>query len=212
MRKRSDKPDFEKSAGMGLSFLLTVRPPTVETSGRVSWPTLPLSSSSASSEKMNRGPPLRASCALLARRGKEIAGMRRRPVSGPEGSMLSNLGRQIHGKAREIPSQGWKTFLRNHADGIASIDLFVVPTLSFRLLYGLVILQHGRRQILWSGVTAHPTAEGIARQLTEACSWKRQSLPFRTQLGLRLFALGLNRPSVSVAYKSQPFEIGAANG
>jgi hypothetical protein len=38
------------------------------------------------------------------------------------------------------PSQGWKTFIRNHADGIASMDLFVVPTLSFRLLYSLVIL------------------------------------------------------------------------
>jgi hypothetical protein len=66
------------------------------------------------------------------------------------------------------PSQGWRTFLRNHADGIASMDLFVVPTVSFRLLYGLLILQHDRRQILWLGVTAHPTAEWIARQLTEA--------------------------------------------
>src|SRR5271169_3657284 len=72
---------------------------------------------------------------------------------------------------RKPPSQGWKTFLRNHADGIASIDLFVVPTLSFRLLYGLLILQHGRRQLLWLGVTAHPTAEWIARQLTEAFGW-----------------------------------------
>jgi hypothetical protein len=43
---------------------------------------------------------------------------------------------------RKPPSQGWKTFLRNHADGIASIDLFVVPTLSFQLLYGLLILSH----------------------------------------------------------------------
>jgi hypothetical protein len=60
---------------------------------------------------------------------------------------------------RKPPSQGWKTFLRNQADGIASMDLFVVPTLSFRLLYGLLILSHGRRQILWVGVTAHPTAE-----------------------------------------------------
>jgi hypothetical protein len=40
-------------------------------------------------------------------------------------------------------SQGWKTFLRNHADGIASIDLVIVPTIRFRLLYGLVILRHG---------------------------------------------------------------------
>jgi hypothetical protein len=57
---------------------------------------------------------------------------------------------------RRPPSQGWKTFLRNHADGIASMDLFVVPTLSFRLLYGLLILYHGHRQILRLAVTAHP--------------------------------------------------------
>jgi hypothetical protein len=52
-------------------------------------------------------------------------------------------------RGRRPPSQGWKTFLHNHADGIASMDLFVVPTISFRLLYGLLILHHGRRQILW---------------------------------------------------------------
>ena len=75
-------------------------------------------------------------------------------------------------RRRKPPSQGCKTFLRNHADGIASMDLFVVPTLSFRLLYGLLILKHGRRQMLWLGVTAHPTAEWIARQLTEACGWE----------------------------------------
>jgi transposase InsO family protein len=75
-------------------------------------------------------------------------------------------------KHRRPPSQGWKTFLRNHADGIASIDLFVVPTISFRVLYGLLILRHGRRHMLWLGVTANPTAEWIARQLTEACGWE----------------------------------------
>jgi len=51
------------------------------------------------------------------------------------------------------------------------MDLFVVPTISFRLLYALLILQHGRRQILWLGVTAHPTAEWIAHQLTESYGW-----------------------------------------
>src|SRR5258707_3706114 len=75
-------------------------------------------------------------------------------------------------RGRRPPSQGWKTFLHNHADGIASMDLFVVPTISFRLLYGLLILHHGRRQILWLGVTAHPTAEWIWHQLTEAYGWK----------------------------------------
>jgi hypothetical protein len=62
-------------------------------------------------------------------------------------------------RRRGPPSQGWKTFWRNHADGVAAMDLFVVPTISFRLLYGLLIIGHGRRQILWLGVTAHPTAE-----------------------------------------------------
>jgi len=55
---------------------------------------------------------------------------------------------------RRPPSQGWRTFLRNHAEGIASIDLFVVPTASFRLLYGFLILQHGRRELLSLGVAA----------------------------------------------------------
>ena len=76
-------------------------------------------------------------------------------------------------KRRGPPSQGWKTFLNNHADGIAAMDLFVVPTISFHLLYGLLIMGHGRRQILWFGVTSHPSAEWIANQLTEACGWEQ---------------------------------------
>ncbi len=60
-------------------------------------------------------------------------------------------------RRRRPPSQGWSTFLRNHADGIAAMDLFVVPTISFRLLYGLLILRHDRRRILWLGATPHPT-------------------------------------------------------
>jgi Integrase core domain len=75
-------------------------------------------------------------------------------------------------RRRGGPSQGWRTLLCNHADGIASMDLFVVPTLSFRLLYGFLILRRRRRRIMWLGVTANPTAKGIARQLTEACGWE----------------------------------------
>jgi transposase InsO family protein len=75
-------------------------------------------------------------------------------------------------KRRRPPPQAWKTFLRNHADGIASMDMFVVPTISFRLLYGLLILQHARRELLWLAVTAHPNAQWIAQQLTEAYGWK----------------------------------------
>jgi transposase InsO family protein len=75
-------------------------------------------------------------------------------------------------KGRRPRGQGWKTFLHNHADCIASMDFFVVPTASFRLLYGLLTLQHVRRELLWLGVTAHPTAEWIAQQFTEAFGWR----------------------------------------
>ena len=69
------------------------------------------------------------------------------------------------------PSQGWKTFLRNQTAGIASIDLFVVRTISFRLLYGLVILRHARRRLVSISVTSSPTAEWIAGQVTDAFPW-----------------------------------------
>ena len=63
------------------------------------------------------------------------------------------------------PSQGWRTFLSNHADGIAALDLFVLPTIAFRILYCLVIIRHGRR--IWR-VTENPTAEWISGQITQA--------------------------------------------
>src|SRR5262245_18975051 len=69
------------------------------------------------------------------------------------------------------PSQGWRTFLNNHVDGIAAIDLFVLPTITFRLLYCLVILRHGRRLWVSFGVTTNPTAEWISRQITETFPW-----------------------------------------
>ena len=73
-------------------------------------------------------------------------------------------------RRRGPPSQGWKTFLRNHAPDIAAIDLFVVPAIGFKLLYGLAIIHLERRRLVWTNVTANPTAEWIARQITEALS------------------------------------------
>ena len=69
------------------------------------------------------------------------------------------------------PSQGWRTFLRNHAPDIAAMDLFVAPTIGFDLLYAFVIVRLDRRDIVWINVTANPTAEWIARQITEAFPW-----------------------------------------
>ena len=70
-------------------------------------------------------------------------------------------------KRRGPPSQGWRTFLRTHAPDIAAMDLFVVPTIGFKLLYGLVIVRIDRRDLVWINVTTNPTAEWIARQITD---------------------------------------------
>jgi hypothetical protein len=61
------------------------------------------------------------------------------------------------------PSQGWRTFLRNHAPDTAAMDLFVVPTLGFDLLYAYIIVRLDRRELVWINVTPHPTAEWVAR-------------------------------------------------
>ena len=74
-------------------------------------------------------------------------------------------------KRRGPPSQGWRTFLRNHAPDVAAMDLFVVPTIGFSLLYALVIVRLGRRELVWINTTLNPSAEWIARQLMEAFPW-----------------------------------------
>ena len=74
-------------------------------------------------------------------------------------------------KRRGPPSPGWRTFLRSHAPDIAAMDLFIAPTIGFDLLYVLVIVQLERRKLVWINVTPHPTAEWIARQITEAFPW-----------------------------------------
>jgi transposase InsO family protein len=82
----------------------------------------------------------------------------------------STVGRYMV-QRRRPPSQDWKTFLRNHVAGIASLDLFVVRTISFKLLYGLVILRHARRRLVTIAVTTNPTDQWIAGQVTDAFPW-----------------------------------------
>ncbi len=74
-------------------------------------------------------------------------------------------------RGRRPPSQSWKTFLYNHAHAIAAIDLCIVPTVTFERLFAFLVVGHGRRQLLWIEVTRHPTAEWLARQITEAFPW-----------------------------------------
>ena len=110
-------------------------------------------------------------------------------------------------KRRGPPSQGWRTFLRNHAPDIAAMDLFVVPTLGFDLLYAFIIIRLDRRDLVWINVTTHPTAEWIARQITEAFPWNeaphylirdRDSI-YGSMVTHRLRAMGIRDKPISPA-------------
>jgi transposase InsO family protein len=69
------------------------------------------------------------------------------------------------------PSQTWRTFLKNHMMSMVSIDFFMVPTATFRILFVLVILSHNRRQVVHFNVTSNPTAMRTAQQMVEAFPW-----------------------------------------
>jgi hypothetical protein len=69
------------------------------------------------------------------------------------------------------PRPGWLTFLRDHSTQIPAMDLFVVPSVTFELLYAFIIVKLARRDLLWINVTSHPTAECITHQITEAFPW-----------------------------------------
>ena len=69
------------------------------------------------------------------------------------------------------PSQGWKTFLKNHSHEIVSVDFFTVPTVSCQILYVFLMIENSTRRIVHFNVTAHPTMEWTSRQLVEAFPW-----------------------------------------
>jgi putative transposase len=74
-------------------------------------------------------------------------------------------------RPKKPPSPTWKTFLKNHVQDLVALDFFVVPTVTFRVLFVLVILAHERRRIVHFNVTEHPTAEWTAQQVVEAFPW-----------------------------------------
>src|SRR5260370_34368942 len=83
---------------------------------------------------------------------------------------------------RKLPSQTWRAFLNNHAKGLVSADFFVVPTISFHLLFVFVILDHDRRRPVHFAVTSNPTTEWTARQLLEAFPWDNADTSTRASL------------------------------
>jgi len=74
-------------------------------------------------------------------------------------------------RTRRPPSQTWRAFLNNHASQLASTDFFVVPTVTFRLLFVFIVLAHQRRRVIHFNVTAHPSSEWTARQIAQAFPW-----------------------------------------
>jgi hypothetical protein len=106
--------------------------------------------------------------------GETHLGARRASTANYSSSALPPLNQSVAKymvKRRGPPSQGWRTFLHNHAPDIAAMDLFVVPTIGFKLLYAFVIVRLNRRDLVWINVTTNPSAEWIARQITEALPW-----------------------------------------
>jgi hypothetical protein len=110
-------------------------------------------------------------------------------------------------RRRGPPSQSWKTFLRNHFPDIGAIDMFVVPTIGLKLLYGLVIITLQRRRLVWINVTANPTADWIARQITEAFPWEQaprylirdRDASYGHAVTQRLAAMGIRDPTNGAA-------------
>ena len=72
---------------------------------------------------------------------------------------------------RKPPSQSWRTFLKNHAKEMVSIDFFTVPTIRFQVLYVFLVMAHDRRRVLHFNVTAHPSAEGRRSNWVQAFPW-----------------------------------------
>ena len=113
------------------------------------------------------------------------------------------------------PSQRWRTFLSNHRADIAAMVLFVVPTIGFDLLYALIIVRLARRDLVRINVTADPTAEWIARQITEAFPWdeaprhliRDRDRVYGAEVKRRLRAMGIRDKPIAPA---SPWQNGVA--
>jgi transposase InsO family protein len=109
-------------------------------------------------------------------------------------------------RSRRPPSQTWRTFLTNHANQIMAVDLFVVPTVTFRLLFVLVILAHDRRRIVRMAVTKHPTAAWTAQQLRNAFSEHETRYPLHDRdsifADVATTIVGMNIQAVRTAPRS----------
>ena len=82
----------------------------------------------------------------------------------------ATVGRYLPWRPK-VPSPTWRSFLHNYLTDIAAIDMFVVATATFQLLYALIVLGHDRRRIIHFDVTPNPTQAWLSSQMTEAFPW-----------------------------------------
>jgi putative transposase len=82
----------------------------------------------------------------------------------------ATVGRHLPRRPK-APSPTWRSFLRNHMTVIAAVDMFMVATVTFKLLYAVIVLSHQRRRVIHFEVTQNPTQAWLARQITEAFPW-----------------------------------------
>jgi len=75
-------------------------------------------------------------------------------------------------RPRKPPSPTWRAFLENQVKDLASVDFFVVPTVTFKVLFVFVVLTHFRRRVVHFNITEHPTAHWTAQQISEAFAWE----------------------------------------
>jgi transposase InsO family protein len=92
---------------------------------------------------------------------------RRTAEAGPSG--LPGDGFEVQLRSRRPSSQAWRTFLENHARELIALDFFTVPMATFRVLFVLVVLSHGRRRLVQFKSRRIRPRNGRARQLLEAC-------------------------------------------
>jgi hypothetical protein len=97
------------------------------------------------------------------------------------------------------PSSTWRAFLAAHAREIVAVDFFLVPTLTFRLLFVFVVLRHGRRELVHLNVTDHPTAASTARQIVEA--FPEETAP-TTCFGIATRSTARPSPGASTPWRS----------
>src|SRR5947209_19811535 len=94
---------------------------------------------------------------------------------------------------RRPPNQTWRTFLHNHFGHMVSTDFFTVPTITMKVLFVFIVLEHDRRKVLHFNVTEHPTAPWIAQQIVEAFA-DRDTARYGC-VANRIFALALKAVS-----------------